>query len=116
MFGFPTPDTPQLQRQRLGVTLQPLTDQLAEHLGVPGERGALVVSTEAGSPAAGKIKAGDVIIKADNQAISRPEDLVRIVQQKAGTLQLQMIRGGKEISVTVDLPKDATSPSRGYTM
>jgi serine protease Do len=115
-FGLQVPDTPQSQRQRLGVTLQPLTDQMAEHLGVPGKKGVLVVSAEAGSPAAGKIKAGDVITKADNQVISRAEDLIKIVQQKAGTLQLQLVRAGKELSVTVDLPGDATAPSRGYTM
>jgi serine protease Do len=115
-FGLQVPETPQPQRQKLGVTLQPLTDQLAEHLGIPGGKGVLVVSAEAGSPAAGKIEAGDVIIKADDQIISQAEDLVRIVQPKVGMLQLQLIRNGKEISVTVDLPLDATTPSRGYTM
>jgi serine protease Do len=116
MFGAQPPDTTQSPRQKLGVTLQPLTDQLAEHLGVPGKKGVLVASAEAGSPAAGKIQAGDVIIKADNQDISQPEDLVRIVQQKTGTLQLQIIRGGKEISVAVDLPRNSANPSRGFTM
>jgi len=115
MFGFEAPNEQQ-PKQRLGVTLQPLTDQMAEFLGVPGKRGALVVSIEAGSPASGKIKAGDVIIKADGQAVGQAEDLVRIVQQKTGTLQLQLVRGGKEISVTVDLSRDTGNPGRGYTM
>jgi len=116
MFDFQMPDNVQPQRQRLGVTLQPLTDQLAEHLGMPGKKGVLVVSTEDGSPAAGKVKAGDVIIKADGQSVSAPEDLVKIVRQKTGALQLQLIRGGKEISVTVDLPRDQATPSRGFTL
>jgi serine protease Do len=41
---------PSAQKPHLGVTLQPLTDQMGEFLGVPKKSGALVVSVDGNSP------------------------------------------------------------------
>ncbi len=54
-------------RPRLGVSMQPLTDQMAAFLGVPGKEGAMIIDVTEGSPAAGRLKAGDVIVKADGR-------------------------------------------------
>ena len=98
---FPAPAA----KPRLGVTLQPLSDQLAEHMGVPGKKGALVSSVLDGTPSAGKIHAGDVIISADGKAIVNPEDLTKIVRDKAeGKITLKVIRDKKEITVEVMIP------------
>ena len=100
---IPQPRTP--EKPRLGVTLQSLTDQMADFLGVSGKAGALVTAVDSGAPAASKLKAGDVIISADGHRVGNPEDLSRIVEQKAdGKLELKVIRDHKEITVTVDLP------------
>ncbi len=97
--------TVQTRRPRLGVTLQPLTDQLGEFLGVPGKKGALVSSVLEGSPSAGKLKSGDVIIAADGKQISEPDDLIQLINNKsAGSLNLKVIRDKKEVSVVVNLP------------
>jgi serine protease Do len=96
------PDKP-----RLGVSLQPLTDQMAEFLGVTGKTGAMITAVETGSPAAGKLKAGDVVISADGKRVADPDDLSQIVQQKSGKLELKVIRERKEVTVSVDLPPNA---------
>jgi len=106
-------------KPRLGVTLQPLTDQMAEFLGVPGRKGVLVSSVVEGSPAVGKLKAGDVIVRADNQPIEDLADLTRIVRGKpeGGKLELKAVRDKKEIVITVDLAGTGTKPqNRGFKL
>lgn len=99
-------------RPRLGVTLQPLTEQLGEFLGVPGKQGALVASVADGSPATGKLKPGDVVISADGREIREPEDLIQAVQNKQGDMTLKVIRDKRETSVVVTLPR-LSEPSSG---
>lgn len=106
-------------KPRLGVTLQGLTDQMGEFLGVPGKRGALVTSVSEGSPAAAaKLKAGDVIVRADDRAIEEPDDLVRAVRRKASgeKLELKVIREKKEINLSVELPKHDEKKTGGYKL
>jgi serine protease Do len=106
-------------KPRLGVTLQPLTDQMADFLGVPGKKGVLVTSTVEGSPAVGKLKAGDVIVRADNQAVEDPGDLTRVVRGKpeGGKLELRVVRDKKEIPVTVELTGTGTkTQNKGFRL
>jgi serine protease Do len=113
-FGMGEPSKP-----RLGVTLQPLTDQLAAFLGVPGGKGVLITSVIEGSPAAGKLKAGDVIVSADNQSIDDLGELTRIVREKpeGGKLELKVVRDKKELMVTVDLGGTGTKPQpKGFKL
>lgn len=114
----PVPRVFTLDKPRLGVTLEALTDQMAEFLGVPAKKGALVTSVEQGSPAASKLKAGDVITRADNQSVDNPDDLARIVQKKDdGKIDLKVIRDKKEVLVTVELSKkDEGKDKRGYRL
>ncbi len=119
-FNFAFPEGPLGrvdERSRLGVTLEPLTDQMAEFLAVPGRKGALVASVLEGSPAASKLKAGDVIIRADTSAIADPQDLLDIVRSKAAgaRIELKVIRDKKEISVVVDVGKQ-DSKSGGFRL
>ena len=107
------------ERPRLGVAVQPLTDQMAAFLGVPGKEGVVVVSVSDGSAAAGKLKAGDVIVNADGQKVASPEDLTRIVRNgKADApMNLKVIRDKKEISVQVQLPgTDSQSGAGSYRL
>jgi serine protease Do len=107
-----------LQRPRLGVTLEPVTDQMAAFLGVPGKKGLLVTSVQSGSPADTKLKAGDVIVQADNKDVAGPDDLARIVQNKGnGQIDLKIIRDKREMSVSVNLPRQEDSKNRrGYRL
>ncbi len=99
-------------RPRLGVAMQPLNDQMAAFLGVPRKEGAMVVDVTEGSAAAGKLKAGDVIVKADGENIGSPDELTRLVRAKKGgsTLELRVIRDKKEVPVQIQMPADESKP------
>jgi serine protease Do len=109
-----TPGETNTNRPRLGVSIQELTDQMAEFLGVPGKKGVLVLSVENGSAADGKLKAGDVIISANDKAIKDPEDLQsEIARVGEGKVDLKVVRNRAEISVAVNLPEKESSGRKG---
>ena len=57
-------DHGQVARGWLGVKVKPVTKELAQQLGLPGETGALVTELVAGSPATrSALRVGDVILK-----------------------------------------------------
>ena len=95
-----------VSRGRIGVAIAEVSKEVAESLGLPKARGALVRNVEAGAPAdkAG-VEAGDVILSFDGRLIEKSSDLPRIVgDTKAGTkAQMEVWRKGaqKELSVTV---------------
>jgi len=110
---------PRFNRPALGVTLDGLTEQMGEYLGVPGKRGALITSVAEGTPAAAaRLRAGDVVIAADDRPVDEPADIARAVDRRAGEkLQLKIVRDKKEISVEVELPKTGSGrPSSGYRL
>jgi serine protease Do len=67
-------------RGSLGVTIQPMTAELARAFRLKSTNGVLVSSVAAGGPAerAG-LKSGDVILEYDGQTIDEPADLPRLV-------------------------------------
>jgi serine protease Do len=105
-------------KPRLGVTLQPLTDQLAEYFGVEGKNGVLISSVAANSPSSGKLNPGDVIISIDGRKIYGTEDLAQGLREKSGTIVLKVVRNKKEIEVTVTLPKEEnrSRDDKGYKL
>jgi serine protease Do len=120
-FGFRIPDMrgensreSSPGKPRLGVSLQPLTDQLGEFLGVPKKKGVLVASVLEGSPCAGKLKSGDVIISIDGKETEDPEDLAGLIREKSeGAVTLKVVRDKKEITVVVNLPAEE---GKGYKL
>ena len=88
-------------RRQIGVSLTPLTKQLAEHYGV--ENGALVNNVRDDSPAArAGLKAGDIIIEVDGKAVKGDMDLVRAITEKRdGSLSLTIVRSGSRQSISV---------------
>lgn len=102
------PDAIQQRTGRLGVTLQPLSEQLAEYLGVPGKKGVLVSSVLENSPSSGKLKAGDVIIQAKSRDIGSPQELADLIrEQNGGAIKLKVIRDKKEVAVEINLTSDS---------
>jgi S1-C subfamily serine protease len=110
-FGPEGEDFGSFGRPRLGVTLEPLTEQMADFLAVPGKKGVLITSVAANSPAADKLKAGDVVIQADGRPVDDPADLTRIIRSKRddGKLNLQVVRDKKEVAVEVQLAGEQKS-------
>ena len=72
--------TGRVSRGRIGVSIDQVTKDVAESLGLPRPQGALVRSVESGSPAerAG-VEAGDIILRIDGRVIERANDLPRLV-------------------------------------
>ena len=93
-------------RGRIGVTIAPVTKEVAESIGLGKPIGALVQGVEAGGPAekAG-IEAGDIIVKVDGKSVEKSGDLPRIIgATKPGSkTALQVFRRGatRDLSVTV---------------
>ena len=90
----------------LGVTVQPVTPQLAEGLDLPRDDGALIGSVVDDGPAANAgLKSGDVVIAMNGEAITNSRDLAwRVSQTDPGTeVELTVYRDGAKRSVTVEL-------------
>jgi serine protease Do len=93
-------------RGRIGVTIAPVTKEVAESIGLGKPTGALVRAAESGGPAdkAG-IEAGDIITKVDGKLIEKSGDLPRIVGavKPGGKTVLQVFRRGSYRDVTVSV-------------
>jgi serine protease Do len=90
----------------LGVTIQPVTEDMAKTFKMAEAKGAIVGDVRAGSPAdkAG-VKPGDVVVAADGHKIADSNELSHYIASKAPgtTVHLQVLRDGAEKSVSIDL-------------
>jgi serine protease Do len=91
----------------LGIQTENLTRQLGEYFGVKDGEGVLVRSVEKGSAAekAG-LKAGDVIVRADNEKLTDRSDLSHILRnhRTGGKMSLVVMRDKHEQTIMVTLP------------
>jgi len=90
----------------LGVQIQPLTDEIAESLGLTETHGALVAGIEPGSPAAvGGVKPGDVIVGMNGEKLEDYKDLPRLVAAaNAGSEStLQVERQGEILDLAIEI-------------
>jgi serine protease Do len=98
----------------LGIQTENLSRQLGEFFGVKDGEGILVRSVEKGSAAekAG-IKAGDVIVRADNEKLSDRADLSHILRnhREGGKVSLGIVRDKREQTITIDLPHRGSDDS-----
>ncbi|MCP4307558.1 MAG: PDZ domain-containing protein [bacterium] len=102
----------------LGVTLQTVTDEIAESLGLTRTIGALVADVISPGPAQESgIEAGDVIWKLDGAEVADAGDLVkRLIGSLAGqTIELGLIRGGNATTIRVTLAGRPASPIAAAT-
>jgi serine protease Do len=91
-------------RVRLGVTLTPLTAQLAAYFGVSD--GMLVSSVEPQTPAAqAGMRAGDVLTAIDGRSVRTQGDVAAAVRRAApgASLDVTLMREKKQIAVKVIL-------------
>ena len=88
----------------LGVTVSPLSDQLASYFGV--KQGVLVSVVTTGSPAAGAgVRAGDVITAINGQSVSDSGDVTRALRQGSGeSVEISVTRDKKSLSLKATLP------------
>ena len=92
--------------RRLGVTVAPLSDQLAAYFGV--KEGVLVSEVLENTPAASAgVRAGDVITAANGRGVQSSMDLMREVREAepGSTIELGVTRDRKETTMKVTLPQ-----------
>lgn len=113
-------ETGHVTRGWLGVTIQHVSQELAQSFGLKDTNGALISSVAQDSPAdrAG-LQRGDVIIRLNDQAIVSMNDLPRLVAEipVGDTAKVTVFRNGTEKTVTVEIGKlkDATVRSESST-
>jgi serine protease Do len=105
-FEFPDPGFRWYSPRRLGVTITPLSDQLATYFGVTG--GVLVSEVAAGSAAemAG-LKAGDVITMVRGNTVMSSADVVKELRDvdSGAAVEIRVMRDRKEMMLTAKMPE-----------
>ncbi|MGQ0486020.1 MAG: Do family serine endopeptidase [Hyphomicrobiales bacterium] len=90
----------------LGVQIQPVTEDIAEGLGLSEAKGAVVSGVTEDSPAlqAG-LKAGDTIVKLDGREVTDARDLARKVARIAPgkAVPVTIVRDGKTVELAVKI-------------
>ena len=92
----------------LGVSVQPVTPDLARSFGLDKQRGALVGDVMAQGPAAkAGIKRGDVIVSYDNKEVEQSSMLPALVAATpvGKTVLVEIIRNGKSQTLSVAISK-----------
>jgi serine protease Do len=100
----------------IGVSIQPVTKELADSFGLAGEKGALVSEVLPESPAEkGGVKSGDIIVSFDGKEIKEMNDLPRTVAATPSgkSAKVKVVRDGKEesLAVVVEKMKDGEDQS-----
>ena len=102
-FDFEFPQA--LSRGRLGVSLTPLSAQLASYFGA--KEGVLVSSVEPNSPAAqAGLLAGDVMTSVNGRAVNNPGDVIRELRgaTPGSAVELRVVRDKKEMTLKATVP------------
>ncbi len=114
-FDFADPQFNFHSSRRLGATVTPLSDQLAEYFGV--KQGVLVTEVTTGSVAeTAGIKAGDVITTVRGQTIASSADVVRELGEadSGASVEIRVTRNHKEVTLTAKMPdRTRASAHRG---
>jgi serine protease Do len=108
-------DTGKVSRGYIGVQIQPVSQEIADSLGLKDTKGALVAETTDDGPAADAgIKSGDTIVSVDGKSVAGPKELSReIAMKKPGsTVEVGVMRDGKEKTLSMklgELPNQKTA-------
>ena len=93
------------RRGWLGVSIQDITQEIADAKDLNGKEGALVTNIPDGPAKVAGIMVGDVIVSFDDQPIKDTRALVKIVgaTDVGKVVEVKIIRDGKDISLVVTL-------------
>jgi serine protease Do len=95
-----------VDRGWLGVVIQNVTDEIADSIGLPEAKGAMVTKVAEDGPAAKQdVKAGDVIVEVNGEKINDSRDLARkIAELHPNTeVRLSIVRYGDKHEVNMKL-------------
>ncbi len=94
------------RRGYLGVRIQPVTDDIAESLGMKDSKGVLISGVIDGGPVSdGTLQAGDVILQFDGKTVDEPRALSGAVAESpvGKAVNVVILRKGKQETVKVTL-------------
>jgi serine protease Do len=97
-----------IERGYLGVQIVSVTEDVADSLGLPRNRGELVQTVQPGQAAAAAgLQPGDVVVKVDGKDVSPDQTLSFIVANTAPgkRIPLDIIRNGKRMALTATVGK-----------
>lgn len=95
-----------VSRGWIGVKIQPVTQEIAESLGLKSTKGALIAQPQKGAPAeAAGLKAGDVIVSVNGEKIETPRELARRIAAMGPnkTVEIGYLRNGAERTAKLTL-------------
>jgi len=104
-----------VQRPWLGASLQPVTPDIADSLGLTTPSGALVSNVRADGPAArAGLHAGDVVVGVDDKPVQDPHAFqYRFVTKGIGSqANLSVLRKGQKLTTTISLIAPVEDPPR----
>ena len=102
----------------IGVQIQPVTDDIADSIGLKSAEGAMVAEPQENGPAAkAGIKSGDVILSVNDKKVKDARDLAKQVGAEAPgeNVQLGVYRDGAQKTIAVKLgtmPSDRKAKAR----
>ncbi|MDA8428420.1 MAG: DegQ family serine endoprotease [Geobacteraceae bacterium] len=104
-----------VSRGYMGVTIQPVTEELARSFGLKEPKGALVNDVLKGGPAqkAG-VRQGDVILEFNGSPVKDPSQLQRLVAEFGigKSVKLKVFRDGKDLELTMTLASADSAPKQ----
>ncbi len=104
------------ERPHLGIAVAPahVARHLRRSVGLPEREGVLVRGVEPGSPAdAAGIQEGDLLVAAGGSPIPDIDDLHELLGRTGLPLEVTLVRGTEERTVTVQAPAAGEDPASG---
>lgn len=98
-------------RGYMGATIQNVTPEIADSLGISGKKGALIAEIVPGGPASkAGLQPGDVVLELNGQAVNSNSELTRLVAQvrTGDIMHLKVLRNGQPRNVDI---KSGVRPS-----
>ncbi len=108
-------DGREVQRPWFGASLQPLTSDIAESVGLDRPAGAMVTRVHEKGPAkTAGLQVGDVIISVDDKPVQDPEafEYRFVTKGVGGTVELGLYRDGKRFRATITMVEPIEEPPR----
>jgi len=97
-------DHGEVTRGYIGASIQAISGDIADSLGLKSRSGALVADVTPGGPAdTGGLRAGDIVERIDGQAVDNPSQLTRRVaaHRPGETMRLDILRDGARRTLTL---------------
>lgn len=102
-----------VSRGWLGVSIQDLTEDMAEAQGIEGNQGAIIADVTMGSPAdKGGLERGDIILSVNGQKVTDATSTTRVVGKLIANTanEFGIIRGGKQRTINVTVGERPADP------